>query len=90
VIFNRVERTITFTKKGYDLGVAFEGVAEERLYPSVGFRTPDEEVRGGLGGGGEGGGALCARMCRRVLGGGGSACCCVRLPVIGGEAGLSL
>lgn len=27
-------------------GVAFEGVTEERLYPSVGFRTPDEEVRG--------------------------------------------
>ncbi|EFN58155.1 hypothetical protein CHLNCDRAFT_34313, partial [Chlorella variabilis] len=44
VVFNRVERTITFTKKGYDLGVAFEGVTEERLYPSVGFRTPDEEI----------------------------------------------
>lgn len=44
VVFNRVERTIAFTKRGYDLGVAFEGVAEERLYPSVGFRTPDEEV----------------------------------------------
>jgi len=45
VIFNRVERTISFTKKGYDLGVAFENVAEDALYPSVGFRTPDEEVR---------------------------------------------
>ena len=29
----------------FDLGVAFESVNEERLYPSVGFRTPDEEVR---------------------------------------------
>ena len=45
VIYNRVERTIAFTKRGYDLGVAFEGVRDERLYPSVGFRTPDEEVR---------------------------------------------
>ena len=45
VVLNRVERTISFTKKGFDLGVAFEGVPpEERLFPSVGFRTPDEEV----------------------------------------------
>ncbi|PSC72505.1 Ran-binding 10 [Micractinium conductrix] len=44
VILNRVERTITFTKKGYDLGIAFENVTEERLYPSVGFRTPEEEI----------------------------------------------
>lgn len=44
VVLNRVEQTVSFTKKGYDLGVAFEGVTEERLYPSIGFRTPDEEV----------------------------------------------
>jgi hypothetical protein len=44
VLLNRVERTISFTKGGHDLGVAFEGVTEERLYPTVGFRTPDEEV----------------------------------------------
>jgi hypothetical protein len=72
VVLNRVERTISFSKKGFDLGVAFEGVPpEERLFPSVGFRTPDEEVRvseagvpgcgwhvGGVGvcGGGVGGG----------------------------------
>ncbi|KAL4429173.1 hypothetical protein ABPG77_010152 [Micractinium sp. CCAP 211/92] len=49
VILNRIERTITFTKKGYELGVAFEGVAEERLYPSVGFRTPDEEIMANFG-----------------------------------------
>lgn len=30
----------------YDLGIAFENVSEERLFPSVGFRTPDEEARG--------------------------------------------
>jgi len=45
VIYNRVERTISFTKKGYDLGVAFENVTENLMYPTVGFRTPDEEVR---------------------------------------------
>ncbi len=57
MILNRIERTITFTKKGYELGVAFEGVAEERLYPSVGFRTPDEEVGASWGvGAGLGGG----------------------------------
>jgi Ran-binding protein 9/10 len=44
IILNRVERTISFTKKGYDLGVAFEDVSETWLYPAVGFRTPDEEV----------------------------------------------
>ena len=44
IIFNRVERTISFTKKGYDLGVAFQNVPEDMLYPTVGFRTPDEEV----------------------------------------------
>ncbi|KAL4443421.1 hypothetical protein ABPG75_011158 [Micractinium tetrahymenae] len=49
VVLNRIERTIAFTKKGYDLGVAFEGVAEERLYPAVGFRTPDEEILANFG-----------------------------------------
>lgn len=44
VFFNRIEGSISFTKRGYDLGVAFEGVKEERLYPTVGFRTPDEEI----------------------------------------------
>ena len=46
VVLNRVDRTISYTKRGYDLGVAFEGVGEALLYPAVGFRTPDEEVRG--------------------------------------------
>lgn len=49
VILNRVERTISFTKKGYDLGVAFEGVSEEVLYPAVGFRTPGEEIEANFG-----------------------------------------
>jgi hypothetical protein len=47
VVLNRIEQTISFTKKGFELGVAFEGVSEDRLFPSVGFRTPDEEVRAG-------------------------------------------
>lgn len=45
IIFNRIERTISFTKKGYDLDVAFHNVPEDHLFPTVGFRTPDEEVR---------------------------------------------
>ena len=46
VLFNRVERCISFVKNGIDLGVAFADVPlEERLYPSVGMRTPDEEAR---------------------------------------------
>lgn len=44
VIYNRMEKTISFTKKGIDLGIAFENVIEEPLYPTVGFRTPDEEI----------------------------------------------
>ena len=44
VVFNRVERTISYTKKGLDLGIAFENVTEGRLFPTVGFRTPDEEI----------------------------------------------
>lgn len=42
--WNRVEGTVSFSKRGFDLGVAFEGVHEEHMYPIVGFRTPDEEV----------------------------------------------
>lgn len=44
VIYNRVERTISYTKKGIDLGIAFENVTEDALFPTVGFRTPDEEI----------------------------------------------
>ena len=72
VVLNRVERTISFTKKGFDLGVAFQGVPpEERLFPSVGFRTPDEEVRRGrLAAAGRRGGAwalVCAVLCCAAL-----------------------
>jgi len=45
VLLNLAERTVSFSKNGVDLGVAFERVAEERLHPSVGLRTPGEEVR---------------------------------------------
>ncbi|GAB4824065.1 hypothetical protein N2152v2_011111 [Parachlorella kessleri] len=49
VLWNRVEGTVSFSKRGYDLGVAFEGVHEEHLYPIVGFRTPDEEIDANFG-----------------------------------------
>ena len=44
VLLNRAAETITFFKDGVDLGVAFDHVQEERLYPCVGMRTKDEEV----------------------------------------------
>ncbi len=45
VLFNRVNCCISFLKNGIDLGVAFADVPlEERLYPCVGLRTPEEEV----------------------------------------------
>lgn len=45
VIYDRIERTITFTKKGFQLGAAFHNVSSDLLfYPTVGFRTPDEEI----------------------------------------------
>ncbi len=43
-MLNRTTKTISFVKNGLDLGVAFRNVDIERLYPSVGLRTPDEEV----------------------------------------------
>ena len=47
-LLNRTTKTISFIKNGIDLGVAFSNVQEERLFPSVGMRTPDEEVNAGL------------------------------------------
>ena len=44
-LLNRATKTISFTKNGLDLGVAFTNVNEDLLYPSVGLRTPEEEVR---------------------------------------------
>ncbi len=45
VIYDRIERTITFTKKGFQLGAAFQNVPDNLLFhPTVGFRTPDEEI----------------------------------------------
>jgi hypothetical protein len=43
-LLNRAERTISYFKNGIELGVAFERVAEERLFPCVGMQTQDEEV----------------------------------------------
>lgn len=43
-LLNRTSKTISFIKNGLDLGVAFNNVNETLLYPSVGLRTPGEEV----------------------------------------------
>ena len=43
-LLNRTNKTISFVKNGIDLGVAVRNGDEEKLYPSVGLRTPDEEV----------------------------------------------
>lgn len=40
VIFNQAEKTISYTKNGINLGVAFRNVCEERLYPTVPFPKP--------------------------------------------------
>ena len=47
-ILNKAQRTISFTKNGLDLGVAFSNVSEEVLYPIVGMRTPNEQVSLGI------------------------------------------
>lgn len=41
---NRAAGTIAYYKNGMCLGVAFDGVREECMYPCVGMRTKDEEV----------------------------------------------
>jgi SPRY domain len=43
-LWNRIDRTISFFKNGVSLGVAFSDVLEDRLYPTVGLRTTNEEV----------------------------------------------
>ena len=48
ILLNRAEATISFTKNGVDLGVAFAGVANEPLHPTVGLRTPGECVEATL------------------------------------------
>ena len=42
--WNRAERVIGYTKNGIHLGVAFKEVDETILFPTVGFRTTNEEV----------------------------------------------
>ena len=72
VLLNRAERTISFTKNGTDLGVAFADVpADAPLHPCVGMRTPDEEVEANFGGSpwrGADVGALTAAAAARVAG----------------------
>jgi hypothetical protein len=48
-LWNRIDRTISFFKNGVSLGVAFSDVLEDRLYPTVGLRTTNEEVRANFG-----------------------------------------
>jgi len=47
--WNRAERVIGYTKNGIHLGVAFRDVNETVLYPTVGFRTHNEEVKANFG-----------------------------------------
>ncbi len=46
-MLDREQGTISFSKNGEDLGVAFNGVPEEVLYPFVGMETPGAEVSAG-------------------------------------------
>lgn len=43
-LWNRMSGQITFFKNGVSLGVAFENVRSEKLYPTVGLRTTGEQV----------------------------------------------
>eukprot|EP00210_Caulerpa_lentillifera_P006479 g6191.t1 len=47
--WNRAEKLIGYTKNGIHLGIAFVDVAETTLYPTVGFRTRNEEIRANFG-----------------------------------------
>eukprot|EP00884_Botryococcus_braunii_P010328 jgi/Botrbrau1/19297/Bobra.0073s0040.1 len=49
VILNQADETISYTKNGVDLGVAFENVKAECFFPTVGLRTPQEEVLANFG-----------------------------------------
>lgn len=48
-LLNRSDRSIAFFKNGVDLGIAFEDVQEEPLFPSVGLKFKDEELRASFG-----------------------------------------
>lgn len=48
-ILNQMEHTISFTKNGVNLGVAFRDVKGLVLYPTVGLRTPGEKVEANFG-----------------------------------------
>jgi hypothetical protein len=57
-LLDRAAATISFFKNGVDLGVAFRHVSEQRLFPTVGLRTQQEEVRANFGAGGSAGFAV--------------------------------
>lgn len=48
-LWNRISGEISFYKNGVRLGVAFEGVGNEKLYPTVGLRTTGEQVTANFG-----------------------------------------
>jgi hypothetical protein len=58
VLLDRATATIRFFKNGQDLGIAFRNVTEARLFPTVGLRTQQEEVRANFGAGGSAGFAV--------------------------------
>jgi len=44
-LYNAAERSVSFFKNGYDLGVAFRDVSDSvPLFPTIGLRTPGEAV----------------------------------------------
>uniref|UniRef100_A0A7I4BK45 B30.2/SPRY domain-containing protein n=1 Tax=Physcomitrium patens TaxID=3218 RepID=A0A7I4BK45_PHYPA len=48
-ILNQMDHTISYTKNGVNLGVAFRDVKGLSLYPTVGLRTPGEKVEANFG-----------------------------------------
>ncbi|KAI8471590.1 MAG: hypothetical protein J3K34DRAFT_520411 [Monoraphidium minutum] len=87
-LLDRAAATIRFFKNGADLGVAFRNVTEQRLFPTVGLRTQQEEVRANFGAGGSAGfaadlPALHAAFVRAALDG----VRAQRLPPAGGGGG---
>lgn len=47
--YNLIDQTCFYTKNGLNLGVAFTNLPNEPLYPTVGLKTPGEEVEANFG-----------------------------------------
>eukprot|EP01024_Parvocaulis_polyphysoides_P002596 TRINITY_DN10779_c0_g1_i8.p1 TRINITY_DN10779_c0_g1~~TRINITY_DN10779_c0_g1_i8.p1 ORF type:complete len:446 (-),score=56.54 TRINITY_DN10779_c0_g1_i8:569-1825(-) len=45
VLFNQLDKSISFTKNGAEIGTAFKQVHQNNLYPCIGLRTRYEKVR---------------------------------------------